>query len=787
MTGMAVAPKLVGQPVKRREDPRLITGGAAYTDDIQLDGILHVALVRSPHAHARIRRIGVERVGDLSGVVAVVTGDDVRRDVAGPMPVAARPDGLRLPELYPLALGHVRHAGQPVAAVVATDRYLARDAAELVSVDYEPLPSIIDPEAAMSPNAPRLYDEFPDNIAYRYTKEAGDIEHAFAEADRVVRLRVVNQRVIPLAMETRAVMAHFEPGSGQLTVWASTQVPHLLRTWIAGTLGNPEHLTRVIAPEVGGGFGSKITMYGEDVLVPLLARRLGQPVKWIEDRRENFAGTTHGRGQVDYVDAAIKRDGTVLGLRVRVIADLGAYLRMFTAGVANITPAVSPGCYKIQHFHGEVIGVYTNKTPTDAYRGAGRPEAAFLVERLMDRIANEVGIDPVEVRQRNFIPPDAFPYRTPAGATYDSGNYNLALTRLLELVDYEQFRREQQEASRQQGRYLGIGLSTYVEVCGMGPSWDMKPIGGWESAMVRVHPTGKVTVLTGTSPHGQGQETSFAQIVADQFGIPIQHVVVVHGDTAMVQYGLGTWGSRAIAVGGTAVLRAAEKVREKARRIAAAMLEAAPEDVEFEDGRLFVKGVPGQALAFGQVAREAYRAASLPPDVEPGLEAQFFFDPSGYTYPFGAHACIVEVDQDTGAIDIRRYVAVDDCGRVINPLLVEGQVHGGVAQGIGQALCEEVVYDEGSGQLLTGSLMDYTVPRASMLPLIETARTETPTPLNPLGAKGIGEAGTIAASAAVVNAVIDALRPLGVTGIDMPLRPEKVWRAIQAAKQGRLK
>jgi carbon-monoxide dehydrogenase large subunit len=778
---MAVVPKLVGQAVKRREDPRLITGGATYTDDVQLPGMLHVALVRSPHAHARIRRIDAGAARQAQGVVAVFTGEEIRGRLAAPLPVASKPEGIRLPALYPLAVDRVRHVGEPVAAVVAATRYQARDAAELVDVDYEPLPAVTDPEAALALGAPRLYDEFPDNVAFTKTVREGDIERAFREADRVVRLRLVNQRVIPLAMEARAVAAQYERGPGRLTVWASTQAPHLLRTWIAETLGVPEHQVRVIAPEVGGGFGSKITMYGEDALVPLLAMLLGRPVKWTEDRRENFAGTTQGRGQVDEVEVAVKHDGTILGLRLKVIADLGAYLRMFTAGVPQLTPQLAPGCYKFRHFAADLTGVYTNKTPTDAYRGAGRPEATYLIERTMDRIADELGLDPVEVRRRNFIPPDAFPYESPGGSTYDSGNYELTLNRLLELVDYERFQREQ-DAARRQGRYLGIGFSTYVEICGMGPSKDMQPFGGWESATVRVEPTGTVTVLTGASPHGQGQETTFAQIVADQLGVPLEDIVVVHGDTAAVQYGLGTYGSRGLAVGGAAVVRAAEKVREKARRIAAHLLEAAVDDIEVQPGRLAVRGVPERAVTFKEVARQAYTLASLPPEIEPGLEAQHFFEPPNFTYPFGAHACIVEVDAETGQVHILRYVAVDDCGRVINPMLVDGQVHGGIAQGIAQALYEEVVYDA-SGQLITGTLMDYAAPRASMLPRFETDRTETPTPVNPLGAKGIGEAGTIASSAAVVNAVVDALSPLGVSHIDMPLRPEKVWRAMQQARE----
>jgi aerobic carbon-monoxide dehydrogenase large subunit len=776
---MVTIPKLVGQPVRRREDPRLITGGAQYTDDIPLAGALYLALVRSPHAHARILAINTEAAKRAPGVVAVVTGEEIKSLLPGPLPVAAQPPGVRLTEIYPLAIDRVRHVGEPVAAVVAKDRYLARDAADLVEVEYDPLPVVVDPEQALEASSPRVYDQFPDNVSYTLSGTTEGFDSVFQEADQIVSVRLVNQRLLPTPMETRAVAAQYQRGAGQLTVWASTQVPHLLRTYVAEVLSMPEHQVRMIAPEVGGAFGCKITMYGEDVLVPLLAMRLGKPVKWMEDRRENYVGTTHGRGQVDYAEAAVKKDGTVLAVKVRIIADLGAYLRLFTAGVPTFTTLVMPGCYRFKHFASEIVGVYTNKTPTDAYRGAGRPEATYVIERLMDRIADDLRLDPTEVRRRNFIPKDAFPYTTPSGAVYDSGDYELTLNRLLELVDYDALKREQAEA-RAQGRYLGIGFSTYMEICGVGPSKFFQPTGGWESATVRVGPAGKVTVHTGVSPHGQGQETAFAQIVADQLSLPIEDIVVLHGDTAIVQQGIGTMGSRAIPVGGTALLRASEKVRDKARQIAAHLLEASVEDIELSDGKLSVRGAPNQAVTFAQVAREAYRVTSLPPEIEPGLEAQSFFDPPNFTYPFGAHACIVEVGADTGEIQIKRYVGVDDCGNVINPLLVDGQVHGGIAQGLAQALYEEVVYDE-SGQLLTGSLMDYAVPKAQMLPWYETDRTVTPSPANPLGAKGIGEAGTIASSVAVVNAVIDALSPLGIDHIDMPLRPEKVWRAIEAA------
>lgn len=787
---MAIAPpKLVGAPVKRREDPRLITGSATYTDDVRLVDMAYLAVVRSPYAHARIRSINVERARRAPGVLLVLTGEDVQR-LSRPLPVDAVVDNMKRPERYALATGKVRLVGDPVVAVVAEDRYLARDAAELVEVDYEPLPAVVDPERALEPDAPRLYDEFPDNIACRKTGGEGDVDEAFRQADAVIRQRFVNQRLIPMAMEPRSVVAQYNRGTRELTLWSSTQIPHLLRTRLAETIGLPENRVRVIAPEVGGGFGSKLNVYPEEILCALASMQLGRPVKFTEERRENMVATIHGRDQVDYVEAAVKRDGTLLGLRVRVIADLGAYFQLLTPGIPTLTPVMLPGCYRVQNLAYEYIGVFTNKTPTDAYRGAGRPEATYLIERTMDLIAAELGLDPVEVRRRNFIPAEAFPWHTPGDYNYDSGNYEAALSKALELVNYQQFRQEQERA-RQQGRYLGIGFSTYVEICGMGPSRSM-PFGGWESATVRVEPSGTVTVLTGVSPHGQGQETSFAQLVADELGVDLDQVVVIHGDTAQVPMGIGTFGSRAMALGGTAVLRATERVKEKARQIAAHMLEASPEDLEFGGGRVSVRGAPDRGVPFRDVARAAYLATDTIAQamevqgrpllgLEPGMEATYTFEPTNFTFPFGTHVAIVEVDAETGQIFLRRYIAVDDCGRRINPMLVDGQIHGGVAQGIAQALYEYVEYDA-DGNLLTGTLMDYAVPKASQLPSFELAETVTPSPCNPLGVKGVGEAGTIASTPAVVNAVVDALRPFGVRHIDLPLKPEKIWRIIQQAR-----
>jgi carbon-monoxide dehydrogenase large subunit len=779
---MALPPKFVGMPIKRREDPRLITGTATYVDDLHLPGMTYMAVLRSPYAHARLVRLDVEAARRDPRVLAVLTGDDIK-DVPGPLPIGdVDLQNFKQPPHYPLAVGKVRHVGEAVAVVVAADRYAARDALELMTVEYDPLPAVVDMEKALERDAPVVHEAWNDNLAYTFSMAAGDIERAFREAEVTVRQRIVNQRVIPMAMEPRGVVAHYHAAQRSLEIWSSTQMPHVLRTYLANMLHLAENRVRVIAPEVGGGFGSKCDIYAEEALAAFLALRLRRPVKWAEERRENFLATIHGRDQIQDVELAARRDGTITGLRLRVLADMGAYYQFFTPAIPTLTGLLAPGCYKIPNFHFDLRGVFTNKTPTDAYRGAGRPEATHLIERMIDRLAAELRMDPVEVRRKNFPMPADFPFATATGLSYDSGNYQASLDKALELVNYRAFRDEQARL-RQQGKFLGIGFSTYVEICGIGPSSAIS-IGGWESATVRVEPTGKVTVLTGASPHGQGQETSFAQLVADELGVDIDDVTVVHGDTAMVQYGIGTFGSRATAVGGAALMLSLGKIKEKAKKLAAQMLEASPADMVFEAGKLYVRGSPDRAVTFVQVARAAYRGLNLPADTEPGLEATSSFEPANFTFPFGAHACIVEVDGETGDIAVKRYVAVDDCGRVLNPLLVDGQVHGGIAQGLAQALFEEVVYDE-QGQLVTGTLMDYAVPKASYLPRFETDRTVTPSPVNPLGVKGVGEAGTIACSPAVVNAVVDALSHLGVQHIDMPLKPEKIWRILREHRASR--
>jgi aerobic carbon-monoxide dehydrogenase large subunit len=757
--------KLVGAKVKRREDPSLIRGLGQYVDDVRLPGMLHVAILRSPHAHARIKSLDTSAARRHPGVVAVFTGAELR-DQIGALPTTAGNPTLRIPKHHVLAVDKVCYVGDGVAAVVAEDRYMARDALDLIRAEYEPLPAITDPEKALAPASPVIHSEWSDNAAFRWEHKQGDVEKAFKQAHQVVTQKLVHQRLAPNAIETRGVVARYLAADKELTVWSSTQIPHILKNHLAKLLNLIESQVRVIAPDVGGGFGSKLNVYAEEALLGYLALKLNRPVKWSEERSENMQATIHGRGQVGEVVAAVKKDGTILGVRYKVVADIGAYHQLFTPAIPPFTGLMLSGCYKIPAINIEVTAAFTNKMATDAYRGAGRPEATYVIERLMDRVAQELRIDPVTVRRKNFPQPKEFPFKTATGLAYDSGNYQLALDKALKLAGYPKLRREQKRL-RSRGRFLGIGLSTYVEICAMGPGY-------WEYGKVEVEPSGKVKVLTGVSPHGQGQKTSFAQIVADQLGVALDDVEVIHGDTAVVSKGIGTFGSRATAVGGIAVYQAAESVREQARGLASHLLEVDADDLVFADGRFGVKGVPRKALTIGQIAQQAHAAKNLPKGMEPGLAAESTFEPANFTFPFGTHICAVEVEPETGCVEIKKYVAVDDCGKVINPLLVDGQVHGGIVQGVGQALFEEVVYDE-NGQLLTGSLMDYALPRAADLPRLKLARTETPTPVNPLGIKGIGEAGTIGSTPAVVSAVVDALAPFGVKHIDMPLTPQKIW------------
>jgi carbon-monoxide dehydrogenase large subunit len=774
--------KYTGRRVLRKEDPRLLTGKGLYVDDIHLPNTAHMALLRSHHAHARIKSLDTSRARALGGVLEVLTGPDIRGELNMLPSAAALPD-LRIPDHYLLAVERVRYAGEPVAAVVAENPYIARDALDCIEAEYEPLPVVLDPEKALAKGSPVIYEQWKSNLAGTFELVSGDIQAAFKKADRVVKARLVNQRLIPAAMEPRAVQASYQAGEKMLTVWSTTQIPHTLRSEIARLLKIPDNRIRVMALDVGGGFGSKLNVYPEEGLVPHLAMRLGRPVKWVETRRENMLATIHGRDQINYIELALAKDGRILGFRVRVIVDVGAYLQMLTALIPTLTAIMAPGCYKMPAFAFEMKEVFTNKMSTDAYRGAGRPEATYLIERAMDLAAAELKMDPAEIRRRNFIKSDSFPYTTRTGLVYDSGNYDKALKRALDLAGYKQLRAKQAQL-RKRGKLMGIGLSTYVEICAMGPARAFAAGGGWESATVRVEPSGKVTVLSGSSPTGQGEETTFAQIAADELSVSFDDVAVIHGDTSAVPHGIGTFGSRSTAVGGTAVYMSAHKIKQKMTELGAHLLEISPKSAVWRDRKLASKTSAKKSTTFQEIVRAAYSAKNMPPGMEPGLDATSYFSPQNFTFPFGTHLCVVEIDPETGEVEITKYVAVDDCGRAVNPMMVEGQVHGGIAQGIGQALYEEAVYDE-NGQLRTSELMDYVVPKATQLPVYTCDRTETPTDVNPLGAKGVGEAGTIGATPAVVNAVLDALAPYGVTNLDMPLKPEKIWRVLHTKSEPR--
>jgi carbon-monoxide dehydrogenase large subunit len=778
--------RIFGSGIRRREDPRLITGSATYTDDLTLPGMVHAAMLRSPHAHARIVSVDTAAAKAAPGVVAVYTGADI--DSLGPAPCAwLLPNAELKVAVYPcVATNVVRYVGDIVAVVVAETPYQAYDALELINVEYQPLACTIDPQQAMRPGAPQLHADVPNNVAFHWLLNGGDVDAAFAKADVVIEERIVQQRLIPNAMEPRASFAKWSGASGELTLWNTTQNPHILRFLVSVTAGIPEDRVRVIAPEVGGGFGSKIPAYPADFLTVFCARKLNRPVKWNETRSENYQATTHGRDHVQEVQLAATRDGKILGLRATSWSAMGAYLSTAAPGIPTILHGLMlSGVYDIAAIKEDVYGVYTTATPVEAYRGAGRPEATFIVERMVNKLASTLGMDPVDVRKKNFIPRFENGHNVITGLTYDSGDYPAQLEKLLAHVNYAELRREQQEA-RAKGRYLGIGVGTYVEICGLGPSQVAGAIGFqgglWESAIVRIHPTGKVHVFIGASPHGQGEETTFAQLVASEIGVDVNDVKVLHGDTDNTPMGWGTYGSRTTAVGGAALILATRKVKEKAKLLAAHLLEAAAEDMDYADGKFFVKGSPDKAKTIQDIALMANVAWNMPAGMEAGLEASMFYDPPNFTFPFGSHLAIVEVDPETGVVDLKRYVAIDDCGPQINPVIVEGQVHGGIVQGIGQALWEEAVYD-GSGQLVTGTMMDYALPRADKLPNIEVLSTVTPSPHHPLGLKGIGEAGTIASTVTIYNAVLDALAPLGVKTLRMPMTAERVWRAIGDAAQ----
>lgn len=789
-----MATRILGSSIKRREDPRLITGEAKYLEDIQLPGMVHAAVLRSAYAHAKIKSINTEKAAELPGVVGVFTGKDFEE--LNPLPCAWQAGGVDNNVNTPrvLEIDRVTFTGAGVAVVVAEDRYTAQDALDLIEADYEPLPVVVDAEKATQPGAPQLHENAPNNICMDWScgdQEATD--QALSEAEVVVKQHLVNQRLIPTPIEPRGAIGQYFPATEEYTVWMTSQAPHVMRLLAtAFVFGIHENKMRVISPQVGGGFGTKIFLYPEYCLMAALAKKLGRPVKWMETRRENYVATTHGRDHVNYIEVGAKNDGTITALKVKSYANLGGVLSTIAPGIpTTVYGRMLSGAYQIPNIYCQVLGTYTNTSMVDAYRGAGRPEATYVVERAVDLVASELNMDPVEVRRVNFIPPDAFPYDPVgilAGLKYDSGDYEKALDKALETVDYQAFRQEQEEA-RKEGRYLGIGFSSYVEMCGYAPSaWIGLPgegwgAGLWESANVRAHLTGKVVVTTGSLPHGQGNETTMAQVVADELGVAVEDVIVQHGDTLGTPFGLGTYGSRSAAVGTVAVYNSLQRIKEKARILGAHMLEADPEDVVYEDGKVYVKGAPDQAKTFQDIALQAAVAYDLPEGMEPFLDETAYYDPPNCTFPFGTHICIVEVDTDTGEVHIKRYVSVDDFGKVINPMIVDGQVHGGIAQGVAQALWEGAVYDE-NGQLISGSLMDYAVPKADFFPPMEVDRTETPSPVNPLGVKGAGETGTIASTPAVVNAVMDALSPLGIKHLDMPLRPELVWQAIQSSQNG---
>ncbi|HSK23283.1 MAG TPA: xanthine dehydrogenase family protein molybdopterin-binding subunit [Egicoccus sp.] len=781
------ADAVVGVTKLRKEDAHLVTGRTRWTDNVQLPGMLHVAVVRSPMAHARVTGVDVSAALEQPGVVAAYTGADLVEHWSGGLPCAwPVTEDMRSPVHLPIATDEVRHVGDAVAVVVARTRYQAADATEHVVVDYDPLPVVTNMEAARADGADLADTSLESNESYTWPMVNGDIDAAFDGAAHVVTRRFVNQRLIPTAIEPRAVVCAPPRDQREYTMWSATQVPHILRLMLALTCGVPEHELRVIAPDVGGGFGSKLNVYAEEAICLVLAKLLDQPVKWTESRTEGYLATIHGRDQIQDLSIALDADGRIRGLRVKLLADMGAYLQLVTPGVPLLGAFMFNAIYKMDALSFECTGVFTNKTPTDAYRGAGRPEATYAIERLIDEAAHELGMEPFELRERNWIKHEEFPYETIAGITYDSGNYEAATAKAKEMFDYDGLRAEQARR-RASGDpvQLGIGISTFTEMCGLAPSRVLGSLsygaGGWEHASVRMLATGKVEVVTGTSPHGQGHVTAWSQIAAQALGVPYEDVEVRHGDTAVAHKGMDTYGSRSLVVGGYAVQVACDKVVAKAKRVAAHLLEASEDDLEFDHGTFSVRGSPDAKKTIQDIALAVFAAHDYPEDMEPSLDSDATVDPENFSYPHGTHLAAVEVDTETGMVHLRDYVAVDDVGKVINPQIVEGQVHGGLAQGIAQALFEEAVHDA-DGNLVTGSLVDYYVPSAADLPTFRTDRTETPATTNPLGVKGVGEAGTIASTPAIMNAVVDALRPMGINDVPMPASPRNVWETIQSAR-----
>lgn len=786
----------IGKAVRRREDERFLRGQGRYTDDLSFPGQTHAYFLRSPHAHARIGAIDTAAAREAAGVLAVFTGADLAADKVGGLPCGwqitdIHGEPMKEPAHPALAQGAVRYVGDQVAVVIAESYYQAKDAAELIEVDYEELPAVVSAARALEEGAPQVHDEAPDNRCYVW--ELGDgaqVDEAFSRAHHVTRLDLVNNRLIPNAIEPRAAIASYSPGEDRYTLYTTSQNPHVTRLLMSAfVLGLPEHKVRVVAPDVGGGFGSKIFHYAEEAVLTWASRKVGRPIRWTAERSEAFLSDAHGRDHVTRAELAMDEQGKFLGMRVNTTANLGAYLSTFAPSVPTILYAtLLAGQYTTPAIHCQVTGTFTHTAPVDAYRGAGRPEATYVVERLVSAAAREMGIGQAEIRRRNFIPTEAFPYQTPVALNYDVGDYDATLTEAMKLAEVDGFETRRAEAQRR-GRYRGIGYSTYIEACGLAPSNIAGALGAraglYESGQVRLHPTGTVTVFTGSHSHGQGHETTFAQVVSDRLGVPIENVEVVHGDTDRVAFGMGTYGSRSLAVGGSALMRALDKIIDKGRKVAAHMLEAAQGDIEYDHGVYRVAGTDKQ-LTMAEIAFSAYVPHNYPlEELEPGLDETAFYDPTNFTYPAGSHICEVEVDPDTGRVEIVNFTAVDDFGNVINPMIVEGQVHGGLAQGIGQALLEGCVYDTDSGQLITGTYMDYTMPRADDLPNFRVGTKNTPCTHNPLGVKGCGEAGAIGAPPAVINAIIDALAPLGVADIAMPATPRRVWEAIQKARAGK--
>ena len=777
----------LGRPIKRKEDAKLLHGRTNWTDNIQLPGTLHMAILRSPYAHAKITKLDVTPALSRPNVIAAYSAEELG-DLNGSIPcVWPVTDDIVMPDFPALAKGKVRQVGDCVAVVLATDPVHAADALDAIEVDYEPLDAVVDMEAALAPGSALVHDDAGTNSCYVYNL-GGGYEDAKAKADVVVKRRFINQRLIPAFMEPRSVVAAPMGMSDEMTVWSSTQIPHVLRVLMALVTGIPENNLRIIAPDVGGGFGGKLQLYREEVLATQLARKLGRPVKWTETRSEDMVATHHGRDQIQDIEIAATKDGKILGLDVDLIANMGAYLQIITPGIPLLGMFMYPAIYKMDAYNFKCTGVFTNTTPTDAYRGAGRPEATYAIERIIDELAAELGMDPMELREKNWIKHEEFPYTTVAGLTYDTGNYEAATAKALDLFGMDELRAEQKRR-RESGDpvQLGIGISTFTEMCGLAPSRTLGALkyvaGGWEHATIRMLPTGKVELITGTSPHGQGHETAWSQIAASILGIGVDDIEVVHGDTGRAPYGMDTYGSRSLAVGGQAIKKAAENLIEKARVIAAHQLECSPGDLEFVDGVFQVKGDPEKSQAIGAVAFEAFTAHNLPDGVEPTLQGEATVDPQDFSYPHGTHLAAMEVDTETGKVTLRKYVAVDDVGVQVNPMIVEGQVHGGLAQGIGQALYEGAFYDE-DGLPLNANLSTYLIPAAPDLPSFITDRTTTPSTTHPLGTKGVGEAGAIASTPAIINGIVDALRPMGVTDMAMPATPMTVWKTIQSAKGG---